>query len=83
MSKKLIPPAPDQDDAGCRYTLYVEGMARPHWAESLDRELRRNPHYAYCRDTGQLLPVRLFVIAEGGFETFASKQALEGSDWAT
>ena len=58
--------APDEDHAGCRYTLYVEGMARAHWAESLDHELRRNPHYAYCRDIGQLIPVGLFVIAERG-----------------
>ena len=71
--------APDEDHAGCRYTLYVEGMARPHWAESLDHELRRNPHYAYCRDIGQLLPVGLFVIAERGFEAFASRQAAQGT----
>jgi GH3 auxin-responsive promoter len=71
--------APDEDDKGCRYTLYVEGQTQPHWAESLDRELRDNPHYAYCRDLGQLLPVGLFVIAEKGFETFARRQAAEGA----
>jgi len=71
--------APDQDEIGCRYTLYVEGPMRPHWAQSLDLSLRRNPHYAYCRDLGQLLPVRLFQIARDGFITFADYQAATGT----
>jgi len=71
--------APEEDHAGCRYTLYVEGVSRPQWAENLDHELRRNPHYASCRNMGQLLPVRLFVITERGFETFAKRQAAQGT----
>jgi hypothetical protein len=55
--------APDEDPAGCRYTLYVEAKAQAHWAGALDRALRRNLHYAYCRDLGQLQPPRVFVIA--------------------
>jgi hypothetical protein len=73
--------APDEDDAGCRYTLYVEGVAQPHWAERLDQLLRRNPHYAYCRDLGQLLPLRVFVVDERGFEIFARRQAASGTRW--
>lgn len=71
--------APDEDNSGCRYTLYVEGAAPAHWAEGLDRVLRRNPHYAYCRDLGQLLPLRVFVVTEGGFETFARRRAPSGT----
>ena len=71
--------APHEDDTGCRYTLYIEGTARLHWAEALDHELRRNPHYAYCRDIGQLLPISVFVIAERGFETYAKRQAAQGT----
>ncbi len=71
--------APDEDERGCRYTLYAEGNIQPHWAEALDCALRRNPYYAYCRDLGQLLPVRLFVIAERGYEAFAQRQAANGA----
>lgn len=70
--------APHQDDLGCRYTLYLQGLARPQWAHLLDLELRSNPHYAYCRDLGQLLPVTLFIISERGFETFARRRGAEG-----
>lgn len=71
--------APDEDECGCRYALYIEGRAQPRWAEQLDRALRRNPHYAYCRDLGQLLPVRLFVINAKGYEAFARTQAAKGA----
>src|SRR5258708_2808898 len=70
--------APDEDDSGCRYTLYVEGAAQADWAMNLDNALRRNPHYAYCRDLGQLLPVRVFAVTGRGFETFAGRQASRG-----
>jgi hypothetical protein len=58
---------------------YVEGTPPIYLAETLDRALRRNPHYTYCRDLGQLLPVRLFAIAERGYETFAKQQAEQGA----
>jgi hypothetical protein len=71
--------APDKDASGCRYTLYIEGEPLGHLAESLDCALRRNPHYAYCRDLGQLRPVRLFAIAERGYETYAKRQTTQGA----
>jgi hypothetical protein len=71
--------APDKDASGCHYTLYMEGKPLGHLAESLDRALRRNPHYAYCRDLGQLRPVRLFAIAEFGYETYAKRQTTQGA----
>jgi len=71
--------APDKDASGCRYTLYIEGKPLGHLAESLDCALRRNPHYAYCRDLGQLRPVRLFAIAECGYETYAKRQTTQGA----
>jgi len=71
--------APDEDETGCRYTLYVEGAAHPHWAATLDQALRRNPNYAYCRDLGQLLPVRVFTISGRSFEIFATRQAAHGT----
>jgi hypothetical protein len=62
--------APDQDESGWRYTLYVEGRFSAHFAETLDAALSGNPHYRYCRKLGQLSSVRVFAIAEGGYETF-------------
>jgi hypothetical protein len=70
--------APDEQGAGYAYTLYVEGTPQRQWAGNLDGILRRNPHYAYCRELGQLKPLRLFVISQNGFETFARKQAAPG-----
>ena len=71
--------APDEQDGHCGYTLYVEGVAHPYWAKSLDQILRRNPHYAYCRDLGQLAPLRLFIVSANAFETFARRQTTNGS----
>jgi hypothetical protein len=70
--------APEEDAAGCRYTLYVEGVAPLPCVETLERALRGNPHYAWCRDLGQLLPPRLFAIAGGGYERFVERQAAVG-----
>jgi len=71
--------APDEDARGCRYTLYLQGEHDFSRAEALDQALRRNPHYAYCRDLGQLLPPRIFLISERGFESFAAYQAAHGA----
>jgi hypothetical protein len=71
--------APDEDEQGYRYTLYIEGQAQSHWTDALDHALRRNPHYAYCRDLGQLLPPGIFLIAGRGFESFAAYQARHGT----
>jgi hypothetical protein len=76
---KFILLAPDQDARGCRYTLYVEGRPPENIAELLDRSLRRNPHYANCRDLGQLQPIQLFLIAGRGYETFIKRETSEGS----
>jgi len=71
--------APDEQNGQCGYTLYVERTALRQKAESLDLILRHNPHYAYCRDLGQLMPVRIFEISEKAFETFAKRQAAKGT----
>jgi hypothetical protein len=70
--------APDEDAAGWRYTLYLEGALPDHAATTLDDALRRNPHYAHCRDIGQLQPVRVFAIAKNGFEIFAGRLVSKG-----
>jgi hypothetical protein len=70
--------APDEDAAGWRYTLYVEGNIPANTAECLDRRLRENPHYAHCRELGQLQSSRVFRVAGRGFETFTSRLISEG-----
>lgn len=70
--------APEEDQAGWHYTLYFEGKLPGNAAELLDRCLRENPHYAHCRDLGQLQPIHLFRITSQGFETFASRSISEG-----
>ncbi|HEV7406630.1 MAG TPA: GH3 auxin-responsive promoter family protein [Chthoniobacteraceae bacterium] len=47
--------APEQTSPGpWRYALFIEGPAPTGFDEALDRSLRKNPHYALCRDLGQL-----------------------------
>jgi hypothetical protein len=70
--------APDHDPEGCRYTLYVEGTPLPEVAKTLDAALCKNPNYSYCRNLGQLLPVRIFRISQQGYETFAKRQITQG-----
>jgi hypothetical protein len=71
--------APDEDGAGWRYTLYLQGPGPARLADALDRALRKNPHYAYARDLGQLLPIRLFAITNHGFETFLKWRTKPGA----
>ena len=70
--------APDEDAAGWRYTLYLEGAPPPNLAAMLDVALRENPHYAHCRALGQLQAVRVFTIAALGYETFVRRLVAEG-----
>lgn len=51
--------------AGDHYDLFVEGDALDDVATRADALLRQNPHYAYCRDLGQLKGVRLHRVTHG------------------
>jgi len=71
--------APERDAAGrWRYTLFYEGMAGPDFAARLDEKLRENPHYALCRDLGQLGDPGRCEIAHAAYETFCAAQVSEG-----
>ncbi|MEN9362182.1 MAG: hypothetical protein RL095_3717 [Verrucomicrobiota bacterium] len=59
----LLCPAP-----GPAYTLLVEGTIPPDLAERLEAALRRNPHYAWCRDLGQLGPLEILPCRPGATE---------------
>jgi len=70
--------APDQDQMGWRYTFYVEGNMPQGLPKALDRALRQNPQYDYCRALGQLQSVSVFEIGRGGYETFTDRLISEG-----
>ncbi len=59
--------APEPSPRGIAYTLLVEpdGPLPIDLAGSLERELRRNPHYAWCVDLGQLQPARVVCVPVG------------------
>ena len=70
--------APDEDHSGCCYTLYFEGDVQQDVTAPLDDLLMKNPHYAWCRNLGQLHPPRLFRINAGGNETFIAHEISAG-----
>lgn len=70
--------APDEDDRGCRYTLYLDSDVDPRIADTLDTLLCENPNYAWCRKLGQLGSARLFRIADGSYQVFSEHQMSKG-----
>lgn len=80
--------APDERADGLGYTLYLEKAVsadpstfagfRPDLASRLEQELRRNPHYAYCVDLGQLRPARVFRVSESGHHRYLEARCAEG-----
>jgi hypothetical protein len=90
--------APEKRADGWHYTLFVEGELDDAIASTrLEQELRANPHYALCRELGQLQPLQVFQIADKGHETFLRFEMAAGkrlgnvktsflsqrSDWAS
>jgi GH3 auxin-responsive promoter len=71
--------APEEDQDGCRYTLYVQGCSQPIKHAIIDQALRENPHYAYCRDLGQLQCPRVFAVSRQGYEAYCNHRAIEGT----
>lgn len=72
--------SPGADDALPHYVLFAE--ITPFATHSLpdpgllDAKLRENPHYAYCRDLGQLGPVRVRAVQDGQRKYLAGCEAL-------
>lgn len=64
--------APHRTASGTSYTLFIESgrSAPPDLAAALERELRRNPHYAWCVDLGQLRPARVMRVGPGAHEAY-------------
>lgn len=70
--------APDADAMTASYTLFWEGDDPPSPAE-LDRNLSENPHYAWCRQLGQLRPARVFAIRAGAGEAYLHRMSSAGA----
>lgn len=66
-------------DRGWHYTLFLEGASDDPLISCLERELRANPHYAWCRDLGQLGPVTLCLLHDGAYERFCAELMREGA----
>jgi hypothetical protein len=70
--------APDRDEYGWRYTLFIEHCGEAPSATHLDALLRKNPHYSYCRDLGQLRESRICKVKQG-FQTYAKRRSINGA----
>lgn len=67
--------AVDQHTDPAAYTLYTEThRAWPASAAALlEAELRRNPHYDYCRRVGQLGAARIMRVGPGAYDRYAGR----------
>ncbi len=69
--------APEGQSRPDHYTLFVAGEHRPadetlrQAAKQLEDGLRRNVHYQYCRELGQLTPAQICWIQNGAPRAFA------------
>ncbi|RMG18297.1 MAG: autotransporter [Planctomycetota bacterium] len=62
---RLLAPTPGDPP---NYTLYLEvppGLSCDEVAAAVERGLRSNPHYDYCRRLGQLDPVAAVAVSDG------------------
>ena len=78
LSPRFAMLAPESEAGHWHYTLFVEGDAPAALASQLDTELRTNPHYALCRDLGQLGPIQVSCVASGAYQILCATAAAEG-----
>lgn len=71
MDERTTPPA---------YTLYVEsaGDSAAATAAALERALRKNPHYDYCRRIGQLGAATVTRVGPGAYDRYAMRLTATG-----
>jgi hypothetical protein len=70
--------APEAHSRGWRYVLFIEGGPHPCDLEPrLDTALRANPHYALCRDLGQLAALSVASITSG-YERYVAAEMARG-----
>jgi len=69
---------PDSDGRSGGYTLYWEGAAPPA-ASALEARLLANPHYAWCRQLGQLRAAQVQVVARDATAAYLRHRARGGA----
>jgi hypothetical protein len=69
--------APEPAGGRDGYALFIQPGAGegipPGLAPALDHALAANPHYRYCRDLGQLAPVRVCVMRRNGYAAYVAE----------
>ncbi|MDO8543308.1 MAG: GH3 auxin-responsive promoter family protein [Opitutaceae bacterium] len=70
--------AQEEDAGGRHYTLYLEGGCTPGLATRLDAGLCANPHYAWCRELGQLRIPEVFSIGSDAYARYAAAEVARG-----
>jgi hypothetical protein len=72
--------APDRNAATFAYTLFVspDTATDSYLARRLEDELRRNPHYAWCVDLGQLAPARVVHVGPSAGAAFVQACVARG-----
>jgi hypothetical protein len=61
-----------------RYNFFVEGTVTREALDEFETALRENPHYAHCRNLGQLQPIRC-IETTNACETFLRVQSAGGA----
>ena len=73
--------APEETPGGVAYTLFVDReCSRRHedLARRLEHELRRNPHYAWCVDVGQLQRARIVSVGPAATQVYLDERVARG-----
>lgn len=73
----------EEGEGAPAYTLFIEAAVAPdqrllQLGRDLEAALQDNFHYRYCRELGQLHPMRLFRIAGNGLQTYLSVCQAQG-----
>lgn len=83
MNPDFVMLACDEHDGRYAYTLFIEGDGLSNAAlrallQELEHALHENYHYRYCRDLGQLDPLRLFRIRARGMADYMAACRAQG-----
>ena len=72
--------APHRTCARFAYALFLspDVPSPPDLDVRLERALRRNPHYAWCVDLGQLAPARIILVGSGATTAFVDACVASG-----
>jgi hypothetical protein len=76
----MLAPEESAPNGRAGYVLFVDaaGPVSDDLAPRLERELRRNPHYAWCVDLGQLQPARAEGVGPGSSRAYLERCRARG-----